>query len=68
MCKEYRTKILVLDSEDTTPESELGKDLMAIVQVYCCRWNGMRRYKTKEKDQGSETKIESNEGAEGNAK
>ena len=37
LCTEYGTKIVVLDSQDTTPESELGKDLMAIVQVYCCR-------------------------------
>jgi putative resolvase len=43
-CKESSTDILVLDDEDTTPEAELGKDLMSIVQVYCCRWNGRRRY------------------------
>ena len=58
ICNEYRTKILVLDNSDTTPEEELGNDLMAIVQVYCCRWNGRRRYKTKNKDKEVETKPE----------
>ena len=46
MCTECGTEIVVLDSSDGAPEEELGKDLMAIVQVYCCRWNGRRRYKT----------------------
>jgi predicted site-specific integrase-resolvase len=62
LCTEYETRILVLDSEDTTPESELGKDLMAIVQVYCCRWNGKRRYKAK--DKVNEVEVESNKGTE----
>lgn len=62
ICTEFGTEILVLDTEDTTPESELGKDLMSIVQVYCCRWNGKRRY--KEKNQSKKTEVESNEGTE----
>lgn len=44
LCGQYGTKIVVLDNDDSTPEEELGKDLMSIVQVYCCRWNGRRRY------------------------
>lgn len=60
MCQQYGTKILVLDSEDSTPENELGKDLMAIVQVYCCRWNGQRRY-SKTQKQVPQVEIESNE-------
>lgn len=47
MCVQYQTKIVVLDKDDTSPSEELGKDLLAIVQVYCCRWNGSRRYKSK---------------------
>lgn len=62
LCKEFNTKILVLNNSDTTPESELGNDLMAIVQVYCCRWNGERRYKTKNKN--SEAETQSNQGTE----
>lgn len=57
LCKEYGTKILVLNTEDTTPEEELGTDLMSIVQVYCCRWNGRRRYKTKDKSSKAEVKT-----------
>jgi putative resolvase len=62
LCKEFGTRILVLDSEDATPESELGNDLMAIVQVYCCRWNGRRRYKNK--DKVSETEVKPDAEAE----
>lgn len=66
ICTEFGTKILVLDTEDSTPESELGKDLMAIVQVYCCRWNGKRRY-GKRKDQSKETEASTNSGTEESA-
>ena len=61
-CKEFGTELLVLDNQDTTPESELGKDLMAIVQVYCCRWNGRRRYSSSSanEDQGLEAETAPN--------
>ena len=62
LCTEFKTQIVVLDTEDTTPESELGNDLMAIVQVYCCRWNGRRRYKTCNKNQSDEIEITANTG------
>jgi len=45
VCNQHNTNILVLNKQDTTPEQELSEDLMSIVQVYCCRWNGKRRYK-----------------------
>ena len=45
LCHEYGTKILVLDNQNQSPTEELGKDLLSIVQIYCCRWNGKRRYK-----------------------
>ena len=59
LCTESGTKIVVLDAQDRSPESELGNDL---VQVYCCRWNGKRRYKNKDKSEKIET--ESNEESE----
>lgn len=62
LCKEFNTKILVLNNSDSTPESELGNDLVAIVQVYCCRWNGQRIYKTKNK--GLKIEVESDQGTE----
>jgi len=62
-CKEFETEILVLNTEDHTPEEELGSDLMSIVQVYCCRWNGKRRYKAS-KGEESKTETPTNEGTE----
>jgi excisionase family DNA binding protein len=47
LCNEYGTKIVVLDSENKSRELELSEDLLSVVQVYCCRWNGQRRYKSK---------------------
>lgn len=58
LCSEYGTETVVLDNQDSTPEEELGNDLMSIVQVYCCRWNGKRRYKAKNKS--NEAKAEAN--------
>lgn len=58
LCTQYGTKVVVLNTEDTTPEEELGTDLMSIVQVYCCRWNGRRRYKTKNKSSKVETEAD----------
>jgi predicted site-specific integrase-resolvase len=63
LCKEFGAKILVLDAKDTSPEAELGNDLMAIVQVYCCRWNGRRRYASN-KVKSEKAKIESDEESE----
>jgi putative resolvase len=33
LCSEYGTKIVVLDTKDTSPESELGKDLISIIST-----------------------------------
>ena len=66
LCTEYGTKIVVLDTRDTTEEAELGNDLMAIVQVYCCRWNGRRRYKVQA--QSEETEVEPKQGAKADVK
>jgi predicted site-specific integrase-resolvase len=38
------TRLTVLESKDRSPEDELGDDLLSIVQVFCCRRNGKRRY------------------------
>jgi predicted site-specific integrase-resolvase len=51
ICKRGNTKLVVQDKEIRSAESELGEDLMAIVHVFSCRHNGMRRYKSsKDKD------------------
>jgi predicted site-specific integrase-resolvase len=50
ICSEYGTEIMVLDDQNQTPTEELGKDLLSIIQIYCCKWNGSRRYKTTQKN------------------
>ena len=41
------TEFVVLEHDDHSPESELGDDILSIVQVFCCRRNGRRRYARK---------------------
>jgi len=61
--------ITVLDSEGCSPEQELSDDLLSIVQIFCCRRNGKRRY-TRKPDpffsapQNAEDKVEPDERAE----
>ena len=61
--------ITVLDSERCSPEQELSEDLLSIVQIFCCRRNGKRRY-TRKPDpffsapQNAEDKTEPDERAE----
>jgi predicted site-specific integrase-resolvase len=65
LCSEYGTEILVLDDNNSTPTEELGKDLLSIVQIYCCKWNGQRRY-SKKNNQINEVKTLSNQESEKN--
>ncbi len=54
------TKILVLDKENKTPEQEFTEDILAILQVFACRWNGKRKYSngTIIKNEKNKIKIE----------
>lgn len=58
------TKLVVLERIDKTPEQEFTEDILAILQVFACRWNGKRRYTIKNKenttkiDITTETKVE----------
>lgn len=38
------TKLTVLEQGDGSPELELSNDVLSIIQVFCCRRNGKRRY------------------------
>jgi predicted site-specific integrase-resolvase len=58
ICREFQCEIIFLDHQDGAPEEELGKDLMAIVQVYCCRWNGRRCYKNREETTPSSSQAQ----------
>lgn len=41
------TKLTVINSTDSSPESELSDDVLSIIQVFCCRRNGRKRYGNK---------------------
>lgn len=47
MLLQDNTRIVVFENEHTykTNEQELGEDLLGIMQIFCCRWNGKRRYR-----------------------
>ena len=38
------TKLMVLEQIDKSPEQEFSEDILAILQVFACRWNSKRRY------------------------
>ena len=40
----HNVRITVLDAAEMSPERELQDDLLSIVQIFCCRRNGKRRY------------------------
>lgn len=42
---ENSTELKVHFEEDQSKEQELSDDLLSIIQVFCCRRNGKRRYK-----------------------
>lgn len=42
-------KITVMNNADDSPEEELTKDLVSIINVFSAKLNGMRKYKTTEK-------------------
>jgi predicted site-specific integrase-resolvase len=44
MLRRHGCALTVLQSVDQSPEDELSDDLLSIVQVFCCRRNGKRRY------------------------
>jgi predicted site-specific integrase-resolvase len=61
----YGVELVVLEqTSNISTEEELANDLLSIVQVFCCRRNGKRRYNNKnvqtqvKPDQGTETVIE----------
>jgi predicted site-specific integrase-resolvase len=45
------TELLVLEQIDKSPEQEFTEDILAILQVFACKWNSKRRYtSTNKKD------------------
>ncbi len=46
LCTQFNTKLVVLKQNHSSREEELVEDILSIIQVFCCRLNGSRRYKT----------------------
>ena len=65
MLRRHGCKVTVLQSADQSPEEELSDDLLSIVQVFCCRRNGKRRYAVAGEDrQAKKRQTEPNETTE----
>jgi predicted site-specific integrase-resolvase len=60
---ENDTKLVVYEQIDKTPETEFAEDILAILQVFACKWNGKRRYKI---DKNTEIQIETKRASEKN--
>lgn len=59
LCLENNTTILVLDKDTgakMSKESEFVRDVLSIIQIYTCKWNGQRRYNNE--SQKNKTKID----------
>jgi len=48
---------VVLEQVDKTPEQEFTEDILAILQVFACRWNSKRRYVVKNQENQVEINI-----------
>lgn len=49
-CQKFNTQIVVLNDKSSSPKEELVEDLVAIIHVFSCRIDGLRKYKQKIKD------------------
>ncbi|MCC3645069.1 MAG: IS607 family transposase, partial [Microcoleus sp. PH2017_33_LGB_O_A] len=50
LCQLDGTKIVVLNQNNLSPEQEMVEDILAIVHVFSSRLYGLRKYKTKIKE------------------
>ncbi|EDZ92785.1 MULTISPECIES: IS607 family transposase [Limnospira] len=46
LCEQDGTKIVVLKQDGLSPERELVEDILAIVHIFSCRLDGLRKYKS----------------------
>lgn len=65
LLERQRVRLVVLDQENTSPQQEFTEDLLAIVHVFSCRFNGLRRYAkaTQEAVEDTQTQDEQREDA-----
>ena len=53
LCKMHNTEIVVLNNIETSPTQEMIDDMISIVHVFSCRLYGLRKYKSKLKNDKS---------------
>jgi predicted site-specific integrase-resolvase len=58
---ENDTKLVVYEQIDKSPETEFTEDILTILQVFACRWNGKRKYKI---NKNTEIQIETKQSPE----
>lgn len=47
LCEENATKLVVLESNTINEREQFVNDILSIIQIYTCKWNGRRRYSIK---------------------
>lgn len=50
LCQKFNTKIIIVNNEPMSPPQELVDDIISILDVFSCRLYGLRKYKTKIKE------------------
>lgn len=50
LCQKFSTKIIIVNNETMSPQQELVDDIISILHVFSCRLYGLRKYKTKIKE------------------
>ena len=61
LCKMHNTEIVVLNNIETSPTQEMIDDMISIVHVFSYRLYGLRKYKSKLKNDGSLKSGENND-------
>lgn len=62
--RQNNVELLVLDRTDKSPEQEFTEDILSVLQVFACRWNGKRKYTVENKKGQIEVDINPKENAE----
>ncbi len=57
LARENGCEIIVVNQESLSPEQEMVEDLLAIVQTFSCRLDGMRKYKKQIKEDYPGSKV-----------
>ncbi|MDE6376125.1 MAG: hypothetical protein K2L20_03020 [Ligilactobacillus sp.] len=61
LCKMHNTEIVVLNNIEARPTQEMIDDMISIVHVFSCRLYGLRKYKSKLKNDRSLKSGENND-------